>query len=104
MVPRSLDGACSDGGSQILWDDGERAFHRGWRPDDNGQRHPVLIVLAVKHPYRSSLDRLTHEYQLKDARCGAACKKARERRRPLHKAGHPAEGVAFRIAGVMRGL
>src|ERR1700741_3338159 len=66
-MPRSLDSARSDGDSQVLWEDGERVFRRGWRLDDNGNRHSVLIVLsAVEHPSRSSLDRLTHEYDLKD--------------------------------------
>ena len=72
MVPHSLNGAYSDGGSQILWEDGERVFRRGWRLDDNGQRRAVLIVLpAAEHPSRSSLDRLTHEYELKDQLDGA---------------------------------
>ena len=72
MVPHSLNGAYSDGGSQVLWEDGERTFRRGWRLDDNGNRRAVLIVLpAAEHPSRSSLDRLTHEYQLKDELDGA---------------------------------
>jgi serine/threonine protein kinase len=67
MVPHPLDGAYSDNGSQILWEDGERVFRRGWRLDDNGQRRAVLLVVpAVEHPSRASLDRLTHEYELKD--------------------------------------
>src|SRR5215467_13045779 len=62
MAPHSLDGS-----SQALWDDGERVFRRGWQLDDHGKRHPVLIVQpASDHPSRSSLDRLTHEYELKD--------------------------------------
>src|SRR5215813_5036035 len=56
-----------DGGSQVLWEDDERVFRRGWRLDDNGKQHAVLIVLpAADHPSRSSLDRLSHEYALKD--------------------------------------
>ena len=31
MVPHSLNIASSDGSSQILWEDSERVFHRGWR-------------------------------------------------------------------------
>src|SRR6516164_4121428 len=66
-MPDSLNDAYSDGGSQELWEDGERVFRRGWRLDDNGEKRAVLIVLpAAEHPSRSSLDRLTHEYQLKD--------------------------------------
>jgi len=67
MVPHSLNVAYSDGGSQVLWGDGERIFHRGWRLDDDGKRRNVLIALpAADHPSRSSLERLTHEYELKD--------------------------------------
>ena len=52
----------SDDSSQILWEDGERVFRRGWRPDDSGEQRAILIVLlAADHPSRSSLDRLTHE-------------------------------------------
>ena len=40
---------------------------RGWRLDDNGKRRAVLLVTpAADHPSRSSLERLTHEYELKD--------------------------------------
>src|SRR5262249_11694438 len=53
--------------SQVLWEDGERVFRRGWRPGDDGNQSAVLIVLpAADQPSRSSLDRLTHEYDLKD--------------------------------------
>src|SRR5215468_4588083 len=67
MVPHSQNSAYSDGSSQILWEDGERVFHRGWRLDDEGKRRGVLLVApAAEHPSRSNLDRLTHEYELKD--------------------------------------
>ena len=66
MVPHSLKSAYSDGSSQLLWEDGERVFHRGWRLNGDGKRRAVLLVApAADHPSRSSLDRLTHEYQLK---------------------------------------
>src|SRR3954466_5072064 len=67
MVQQSLNVAYSDSNSQVLWEDGERVFSRGWRLDDNGNRLPVLLVApAADHPSPSSLDRLTHEYELKD--------------------------------------
>ena len=51
--------------SQVLFDDGERVLHRGWRVGDDGDRSGVLVVLpATEHPSPSSLDRLTHEYGL----------------------------------------
>jgi serine/threonine protein kinase len=72
MVPHSLNGAYSDGGSQVLWEDSERVFRRGWRLDDHGNRRAMLFVLpAVEHSSRSILDRLTHEYELKDELDGA---------------------------------
>jgi PAS domain S-box-containing protein len=55
-----------------VWEDGERVFYRGWRPGDDGNRNAVLLVIpAAEHPSRSSLDRLAHEYGLKDALDGA---------------------------------
>ena len=67
MVQQSPNVAYSDGSSQVLWEDGERVFSRGWRLDDNGNRIAVLLVApAADHPSPSRLDRLTHEYELKD--------------------------------------
>src|SRR6185312_17480898 len=67
MVQQSLNIAYSDGSTQVLWEDGERVFRRGWRLDDDGNRLPVLLVgAAADHPSRSTLDRLEHEYELKD--------------------------------------
>src|SRR5215470_13468410 len=67
MVPHSLNVAHADGDSQILWKDGERAFRRGWRLDDDDKPRAVLIVVpAADHPTRSTLDHFSHEYELKD--------------------------------------
>src|SRR5262245_26213671 len=71
MEPHSLTGAYSDGGSHVLWEDGERVFRRGWRLDDNGKRAVLLVMPAADQPSRSSLDHLTHEYELKDELDGA---------------------------------
>src|SRR5262252_6018139 len=63
-VPESL--------SQVSWEDGERVFRRGWRPGDDGNQCAVMLVMpATDQPSRSSLDRLTHEYELKDQLDGA---------------------------------
>jgi serine/threonine protein kinase len=66
MVPHSLNDGYSVGGSELLWEDGERVFRRGWRLDDSGKRPVLLVMPAAEHPSRSSLDRLTHEYELRD--------------------------------------
>jgi PAS domain S-box-containing protein len=55
---------------QILWEDGERVFCRGCRPDISGEA--VLIVRpAAEHPTPITLDRLAREYGLKDELDGA---------------------------------
>lgn len=59
MVPQA------DGSSQVLWEDGERIVRRGWRVDDNGKRRAVLTILPAADS-RASLERLSHEYQLKE--------------------------------------
>ena len=47
---------------QVLWEDGERVFYRGWRADG-----AVLAVLpAAEYAPQASLDRLSHEYELRD--------------------------------------
>src|SRR5262245_24795736 len=67
MVPNLLAGTDSDDSSQILWEDGERVFRRGWQHDDNGKRQSVLIVVAAAdQPSRRSFDRFAHEYELRD--------------------------------------
>src|SRR5262249_25280235 len=72
MTSQSLNNGYADGGSQLLWEDGERIFYRGWRLDDDGRQRTVLIVRpAADHPSRSSLDRLTHEYELRNDLDGA---------------------------------
>src|ERR1700720_4924824 len=72
MEPHSLKGFNPDTGGQVAWEDGERVFYRGWRPGDCGNRSAVLLVIpAAEPPSRSSLDRLAHEYGLKDELDGA---------------------------------
>jgi PAS domain S-box-containing protein len=51
---------------QILWEDGERVFYRGVSCA-NADRPAVLAVLpAAEHPTPAALDRLAHEYGLKE--------------------------------------
>ena len=52
---------------QILWGDSERALYRGRRRDAGGGLVSVLIELPVaERPSPLALDRLAHEYGLKD--------------------------------------
>lgn len=56
----------------LLWEDGERLFCRGSRLGADGKRSPVLAVVpASEQPSSACLDRLTHEYALKDELDGA---------------------------------
>src|ERR1700757_4339669 len=56
-----------DSSLRVLWEDDERVVCRGWRLDPDGQRMAVLAVWpAAEHPTPASLDRLSHEYGLKD--------------------------------------
>ena len=65
-------GADGESNFQVLWEDGDRVFCRARRLDADGRRHAVLAVLAAaEHPAPATLDRLAHEYELKDALDGA---------------------------------
>lgn len=51
---------------QVLWDDGERALCRGLRDDGHGPSRTVLTLrLIAERPARASIDRLAHEYGLR---------------------------------------
>jgi serine/threonine protein kinase len=51
----------------VLWEDGERALCRTWCAQADGTLTPVLVARpTAEHPTRASVDRLTHEYDLKD--------------------------------------
>lgn len=66
MSPSSLFGADGNSGLQVLWEDRERFFCRKKSVAD-GDRSSVLTVLPVlEHPAPATLDRLAHEYGLKD--------------------------------------
>ncbi|MBV9266562.1 MAG: protein kinase, partial [Acidobacteriaceae bacterium] len=52
---------------QIAWEDSERAFFRGSRVDPDGNENRILAVVpAAEHPTPSSIERLKHEYALRD--------------------------------------
>src|SRR5271165_3399325 len=88
MVPFSLKSAYTDGGLEILSHDGERVLCRGWHLGEYGSRHSVLVVLpATEYPSPLNLERLAHEYGLKDELDGVWAVRplelARERGRSL---------------------
>jgi serine/threonine protein kinase len=66
----NLSLSLGDGGASsltVLWEDGERVLCRGSRADSDGDRTAVLAVLsAAEHPTPGFVDRLAHEYGLKD--------------------------------------
>jgi PAS domain S-box-containing protein len=67
--PRQMSSSPADGDNifQLQWEDAGRVFSRGWRDDGEGSRIAVLIVgLAAEPPTPAELDRLAHEYGLKD--------------------------------------
>ena len=68
MTPSSWLGADGDNSAEeVLWQDSERVVCRRWYDDPGSDRRAVLAVLPVaEHPTPGSLNRLTHEYELKD--------------------------------------
>src|SRR5258708_1688419 len=57
---------------QVLWEDDERLFGSGWCDDADNNRRSVLVVLpAAERPSALTLDRLAHEFSLKDELDGA---------------------------------
>jgi PAS domain S-box-containing protein len=67
MNPSIRFDADGDRSFRVLWEDGDRIFCRGHRSSADGDRDTVLAVLpATEHPTPAALDRLAHEYGLKD--------------------------------------
>ena len=65
-------GAQAEDGLQVLCKDGERILCRRWQLDADSGRGSALVVLpASEHPSASNLERLAHEYGLKDELDGA---------------------------------
>jgi PAS domain S-box-containing protein len=67
MASKSQDGQVRFGQMQALWEDSERVSYRASRDGPDGDRGTVVVVVAAtKNPTTVSLDRLAHEYSLKD--------------------------------------
>src|SRR6266478_3193181 len=52
-------------GLQVFSDDGERVLCRGWRSEGNPSAR-LAVLPAAEHPAPASLDRLAHEYGLRE--------------------------------------
>jgi PAS domain S-box-containing protein len=88
----------------ILWEDGDRVFCRERRPSADGKLSDVLIVrLIAEHPTPASLDRLAHEYALRDELDGAwavqPLELIRERGRTMLMLENPASAPLDRLLG-----
>jgi PAS domain S-box-containing protein len=67
MILSSILGVGWAHGSKVLWDDEGILLCRACREGTDGKRTAVLAALpAAEHPTLQSLDRLAHEYGLKD--------------------------------------
>lgn len=53
-------------GMQILWDDGERILHRGRRASGSREVDVLIASLAAEQPSGASVERLAHEFSLRD--------------------------------------
>ena len=57
---------------EVLWEDGERVFCRDWHRDADGRQSAQLAVLAAADPRTpGSVDRLVHEFGLRNHLDGA---------------------------------
>lgn len=54
-------------GMQVVWDDGERVLSRGQRLGETGLVDVLVSRPAVEQPLPATLDRLAHEFGLKNA-------------------------------------
>ncbi|OKO76033.1 ATP-binding sensor histidine kinase [Bradyrhizobium sp. AS23.2] len=69
-------------GAEVLLDDGERVLYRGWHDDNNGHQIPVLaLALVSEHPAPALVDRLAHEFELRDTLDGQSAVRPRALRR-----------------------
>jgi PAS domain S-box-containing protein len=63
----ALDGGLDNDSPEVLWEDAERAFYRLRRDNAEGDRYAFMPVIAgAEHSTQESIDRLAHEYELKD--------------------------------------
>ena len=114
MNPSSLTGDGDINPLQVLWEDGERVFCRTFREGADGHPNAVLAVLvSADHPTPGILNRLAHEYALKEDLDAAWALRpvalVRERGRTIlileDPGGQPLSGLigsAMELGGVLR--
>nr|WP_236674507.1 ATP-binding sensor histidine kinase [Paraburkholderia hospita] len=99
MVPVPVDKRL-----QILCDDGERVLCRARRPGEDDGHSVLLVRAAAERPSPASLDRLAHEFGLKDELDGAWAARPlelmRENGRPLLVLDDPGGEPLARLLGV----
>ena len=67
MLPSSRFDVGGESDLRVVWEDGDHVFFGGWRDGADGNRNQVLVVFpAAEQPTSDSLNRLTHEFGLKD--------------------------------------
>jgi PAS domain S-box-containing protein len=67
MTPKPQHSQIRFGQMQALWEDGERVFCRASRDEPgNDQRTFIVVIPATENPATVILDRLAHEYSLRD--------------------------------------
>ncbi|WP_292364366.1 AAA family ATPase [Mesorhizobium sp.] len=66
MSPSLGFGANEDRSLQVLWADGEYVLHRTERGDTDDHQLVLALMATAKHSPSTSLQRLAHEYALKD--------------------------------------
>ena len=67
MTSKALDALIRFGPMQALWEDGESVFYRASRTEPGGDRRSFIVVVpAAENPTTVLLNRLAHEYSLRD--------------------------------------
>lgn len=66
LNPAGLFDAAENTEFHVLWEDGERIFCRGKRSANANDVGVLAVLPAVEHPAAATLERLAHEYGLKD--------------------------------------
>ena len=67
MNPSSWSGVGRNSSFEVLWKDGDRVFCKGRHEGTDGHWRAVLVVApAARQPTPGNLNRLIHEYGLRD--------------------------------------